>query len=65
MSTGTIKFYNEPKAYGFITPDNGDKDVFFHVSGLNEKSNPEKGQKVSYTESNAVRGVIAIDIELI
>jgi CspA family cold shock protein len=50
MATGTVKWFNETKGYGFITPDTGGKDVLVHISaveraglrGLND------GQKVSY-----------------
>ena len=36
MSSGTIKFFNETKGFGFITPDEGGKDVFVHKTGLTE-----------------------------
>ena len=50
MATGTVKFYNKPKGFGFITPDDGGNDVFVHGlvverSGLRELS---EGQKVQY-----------------
>lgn len=50
MATGTVKWYNDQKGYGFIQPDAGGKDVFVHVTavqraGLNGLND---GQKVSY-----------------
>ncbi|MBB3808307.1 cold-shock protein [Pseudochelatococcus contaminans] len=50
MVTGTVKWYNEQKGYGFIQPDAGGKDVFVHVTavqraGLNSLAD---GQKISY-----------------
>ena len=50
MPTGTVKWFNEQKGYGFITPDEGGKDVFVHISAV-ERSGMRslaEGQKVSY-----------------
>ena len=50
MATGTVKWYNETKCYGFIQPDNGGKDVFVHASAL-ERAGMRglvEGQKISY-----------------
>ena len=50
MATGTVKWYNDQKGYGFIQPDSGGKDVFVHATALERagiRSLPE-GQKVSY-----------------
>ena len=50
MPTGTVKWFNETKGYGFIQPDDGGKDVFVHVSAV-ERSGMRglaEGQKISY-----------------
>ena len=50
MNTGTVKWYNDQKGYGFIQPDNGGKDVFVHATALERagiRRLPE-GQKVTY-----------------
>lgn len=60
MTTGTVKWYNSKKGYGFIQPESGGKDVFVHVTKLEEKGIRRllDGQKVSY-ETYDDRGRIA------
>lgn len=50
MHTGTVKFFNDQKGYGFIQPENGNKDVFVHVSALERSglSGLAEGQKVQF-----------------
>jgi cold shock protein len=63
MDTGTVKFYNAQKGYGFIAPSNGGKDVFVHVSALERAgiSGLAEGQKVSFdTEEDRRSGKIAV-----
>jgi CspA family cold shock protein len=50
MNTGTVKFYNSSKGFGFIAPDSGGKDAFVHVSALERAgiSSLGDGQKVTY-----------------
>jgi cold shock protein len=50
MATGTVKWFNATKGYGFIQPDDGGKDVFVHVSAVERAGWRElaEGQKVAY-----------------
>ena len=50
MSTGTVKWFNGQKGFGFIQPDEGGKDVFVHISAVERAgmSNLNDGQKISY-----------------
>ena len=56
--TGTVKFFNHAKGFGFITPDGGDKDVFVHISAVQASGLPglEDGQKVSFDTEPDKRG---------
>jgi CspA family cold shock protein len=63
MITGTVKFYNGQKGYGFIQPDNGAKDVFVHATALERAGirNLVEGQKVSFdTEEDRRTGKTAV-----
>ena len=64
MSNGTVKFFNESKGFGFITPDDGGKDVFVHASGLNGLSINE-GDKVSFEVEEGQKGLNAVNISVI
>ncbi len=50
MSTGTVKWFNGQKGFGFIQPDDGGKDVFVHISAVERAglSTLHEGQKISY-----------------
>jgi cold shock protein len=50
MATGTVKWFNVQKGYGFIQPEDGSKDVFVHISAVERSGigNLHEGQKISY-----------------
>lgn len=62
--TGTVKFFNESKGYGFITNDDNGSDVFVHVTALNGIELNE-GDKVSYDEEDGKKGTVAVNVDLI
>jgi CspA family cold shock protein len=64
MITGTVKFYNDMKGFGFIQPDDGSKDVFVHATALERAGmrGLTEGQKVTFdTAEDRRSGKIAVD----
>ena len=67
MPTGTVKWFNDDKGFGFISPDEGDKDLFVHFSGIawdGFKSLPENS-KVEYDEEAGDKGPKAVNVRII
>ena len=61
MSNGTVKFFNNSKGYGFITPEEGGKDVFVHINGLIDEI--DEGDKVSYDVEEGRKGPNAVNVK--
>ena len=64
MRTGTVKFINESKGYGFITDEETGKDIFVHASGINAEELRE-GDRVSYEEEEGRKGKVAAKVAVI
>src|SRR5215467_7304842 len=58
MATGTVKWFNTQKGYGFIQPDDGSKDVFVHISAVERSGigSLHEGQKLSYEVERGQQG---------
>lgn len=66
---GIIKFFNQSKGYGFVTPEDGGKDVFVHITAVQKGGIPEliEGTKISFDvlDDSKGRGPQAIDLQLL
>ena len=57
---GTVKFFNEAKGFGFITPDNSTTDIFVHISGLVDEI--RENDEVTYDEQPGKKGMNAVNV---
>ncbi len=64
MTIGTTKFFNETKGFGFITPEDGSKDVFVHISAVEQAGlgTLTEGQRVEFDVETADRGPKAVNL---
>ena len=63
MKTGTVKFYNSSKGFGFITQDEGN-DIFFHVSEIQGEP-PQDGDKVEFDVGEGKKGPCAVNVRVV
>ena len=66
MTTGTVKFFNTTKGFGFIAPEDGGKDVFVHASALEASGlyTLTEGQRVSFDIETDTRGPKAVNLKV-
>jgi cold shock protein len=67
MATGTVKWFSDEKGFGFVTPDEGGKDLFVHHTGINGNGfrTLAEGARVSYDAENGDKGPKADNVTLI
>ncbi|MBU2714120.1 cold-shock protein [Zooshikella harenae] len=64
MSTGTVKFFNATKGFGFITPNDGSKDLFFHKNETQGRE-PRDGDTVEFEAGQSQKGPCAINVQVV
>ena len=64
MATGTVKWFNEAKGYGFITPEDGSKDLFVHFSGIEGSGfkTLDEGTRVTFEKTQGRKGMQAVNV---
>jgi len=62
MQTGTVKFFNESKGFGFITPSNGGSELFVHVTGL--KDTIRENDSVEFDVEQGKKGPNAVNVKI-
>jgi CspA family cold shock protein len=64
MATGTVKWFSDDKGFGFITPDDGGRDLFVHFSAISGEGfrSLSEGAKVSYEEEQGEKGPKAVNV---
>lgn len=67
MALGMVKWFNTEKGYGFITPEDGSKDLFVHFSGIEGDGykSVNEGQKVEYQPTQAQKGPQATKVRVV
>jgi len=67
VATGTVKWFSDQKGYGFITPDEGDKDLFVHQTAIagNGFRSLSEGAKVSYDTEQGPKGPAAANVRVL
>ncbi|MGI4835737.1 cold-shock protein [Hymenobacter sp. RP-2-7] len=65
MLTGTVKFFNETKGFGFITPEGGGQDIFVHVTDLVDAKTLRERDRVQYEEAQGRKGPNAVKVSVI